>query len=53
MLEKTSKIIESNYPPNTTMPIKPYPKVPHLHVFNLHATGMGTQPLPWAACSKA
>jgi len=32
-LEKTSKIIKSNHPPNTTMPTKPYPEVPHLHVF--------------------
>ena len=31
-LEKTSKIIKSNHPPNTTMPAKPCPKVPHLHV---------------------
>jgi len=26
-LEKTSKIIKSNQPPNTTKPAKPYPKV--------------------------
>jgi len=32
-LEKTSKIIESNRPPNTNMPAKPYPKVSHLHIF--------------------
>jgi len=32
-LEKTSKIIESNYQPNTTMPTKPGPEVLHLHVF--------------------
>jgi len=32
-LEKTSKIIESNHPPNTTIPTKPYPEVPQLHVF--------------------
>ena len=32
-LEKTSKIMQSNHPPNTTMPTKPYPEVPHLHVF--------------------
>jgi len=31
-LEKTSKIIKSNHPPNTTMPAKPCPQVPHLHV---------------------
>ena len=32
-LEKTSKIIKSNCQPNTTMPAKPYPEVPHLHAF--------------------
>jgi len=32
-LEKTSKIIKSNRQPNTTMPAKPCPEVPHLHVF--------------------
>ena len=32
-LDKTSKIIESNHHPNTTVPAKPYPKVPHLHIF--------------------
>jgi len=32
-LEKTSKIIKSNRHPNTTMPAKPCPEVPHLHVF--------------------
>jgi len=32
-LEKTSKIIKSNHQPNTTMPAKPCPEVPHLHVF--------------------
>jgi len=32
-LEKTSKIIKSNYPPTNTMPAKPYPEAPHLHVF--------------------
>jgi len=31
-LEKTSKIIKSNSQPNNTMPAKPCPKVPHLHV---------------------
>ena len=31
-LEKTSKIIKSNHPPNTLMPAKPCPEVPHLHV---------------------
>jgi len=31
-LEKTSKI-KSNHQPNTTVPTKPYPEVPHLHVF--------------------
>jgi len=32
-LEKTSKIIKSSHQPNTTMPTKPYPEVPHLHIF--------------------
>ena len=32
-LDKTSKIIKSNRPPNTTMPAKPHPKVSNLHVF--------------------
>jgi len=32
-LEKTSKIIKSNYQPNTTMPAKLCPEVPYLHVF--------------------
>jgi len=31
-LEKTSKIIKSNCQPNTTMPAKPCPEVPHLHL---------------------
>ena len=35
--EKTSKIMKSNRQPNTTMPAKPRPKVPHLHVFWTHA----------------
>jgi len=32
-LEKTSKIIKSSQHPNTTMPTKSYPEVPHLHIF--------------------
>ena len=32
-LEKTFKIIESNRQPNATMPTKPCPEVPRLHVF--------------------
>jgi len=32
-LEKTSKIIKSNCQPNTTMPAKPCPEVPHLQGF--------------------
>jgi len=32
-LGKTSKIIKSNFQPNTTMPAKPCPEVPHLPVF--------------------
>jgi len=31
-LEKTSKTMKSNCHPSTTMPAKPCPKVPHLHV---------------------
>ena len=50
-LEKTSKI-KSNRPPITTMPTKPYPKVPHLRVF-WTPPGMRTPPPPWAACSNA
>jgi len=48
-LAKTSKIIKSNRHPNTTMPTKPYPEVPHLHVF-WTSPGIVTPPLPWAAC---
>jgi len=44
-LEKTSKNIKSNRQPNTTMPTKPYPKVPHLHGF-LTPPGTMTQPPP-------
>jgi len=51
-LEKTSKIIKSNRQPNTTIPTKPCPEVPHLHFF-LTPLGMVTPPLPWAACSNA
>ena len=32
-LEKMSKNIKSSFQPKTTMPAKPYPEVPHLHVF--------------------
>ena len=32
-LEKTSKIIKTNHHPNTNMPAKPCPQVPHLHFF--------------------
>jgi len=51
-LEKTSKIVKSNRRPNTTMPAKPCPEVPHLHSF-WTPPGMVTPPLPWAACSNA
>ena len=51
-LEKISKVINSNHQPNTTMPAKPCPEVPHLNVF-WTPPGMVTQPLPWAACSNA
>jgi len=47
-LEKTSKIIKSNRQPNTTMPTKPCPEVPHLHIF-LTPPRMVTQPPHWAA----
>ena len=50
-LENTSKIIKSNHQPITTMPAKPCPEVPCLHVF-WTPPGMGTPPLPWAACSN-
>jgi len=33
MLEKTSKIIKPNGQPITTVPTKPCPEEPHLHVF--------------------
>jgi len=32
-LEKPSKIIKPNCHPNTSKPAKPYPEVPHLHIF--------------------
>ena len=51
-LEKTSKIIKFNRQPNTTMPAKPCPEVPCLHIF-WTPSGMVTPPLPWAACSNA
>jgi len=51
-LEKASKIIKSNCQPITTVPAKPCPEVPHLHVF-WRPPGMVTPPLPWAACSNA
>jgi len=51
-LEKTSEIIKSNHHPNTTMPAKSCPKVPHLHVF-WTPPGMVTPPPTWAACSSA
>jgi len=50
-LEKTSKIIKSNRHPNTPMPAKPCPEVPHPHGF-WTPPGMGTPPLPWAAWSN-
>jgi len=31
--EKTSKTMKSNRQPITTMPAKPCPEVPHLHIF--------------------
>jgi len=46
-LEKTSKIIKSNRHPTTTMPAKPCPEVPRLHVF-WTPPGMVTPSLPWA-----
>ena len=46
------RTLRSSSPTVTTMPTKPYPKVPHLHVF-WTPPGMVTQPLPWAACSNA
>ena len=32
-LEKTSEIIKCNHQPIPTMPAKPCPEVPHLHIF--------------------
>jgi len=49
-LEKTSKIIKSNHQPNTTMPAKPYPEVPHLHVF-LTPPGLVTPPNRFSSSS--
>ena len=49
-LQKTSDI-KSSHQPNTTMPTKPCPEVPHLHVF-WTPPGMVTQSLPWAAYSN-
>jgi len=51
-LEKTSKIIESNHHPSTTVPDKPCPEVPHHQVY-WTLLGMGSPPLPWAACANA
>ena len=51
-LEKTSKIIRSNHQPNTTMPTKPSPEVPHLYLF-WTPLGMMTPPRPWAAYYNA
>jgi len=45
------KLIKSNHQPNTTMPTKPCPEVPHLHVF-CTPPGTVTQPPPWAAYSN-
>ena len=45
-LEKTSEIIRSNHQPNTTVPAKPCPEVPHLHVFlNISRDGDSTASL--------
>jgi len=51
-LEKTSKITKSNHQSITTVPTKPRPQVPRLHVF-WTPRGMVTSPLPWASCSNA
>jgi len=32
-LEKTSEIMKSSHPLNTTVPAIPYPKAPHLHIW--------------------
>ena len=50
-LEKTSKIVKSNHQPDTTVPAKPCPEVPYLHIF-WTPPGMMTPPPPWAACCK-
>jgi len=45
-LEKTSKITKSNHPSNTTMPTKPCPELPHLHIFlNTYRDGDSTSSL--------
>ena len=46
-LEKTSKIIKSNHQPNTTVPTKPCPELPHLYIFRTPPR-MATPSLPWA-----
>ena len=51
-LKKASTIIKSNHQPITTMPAKPCPEVPHLHVF-WTPPGMVTPPVPWAVWSNA
>ena len=46
-LEKTSKIIKSNHQPNTTMPDKPCPELPHPHGFFFqHLQGWGLHHCP-------
>jgi len=50
-LEKTSKIIKSNCQPNSTMPAKPRPEVPHLHIFfNTSRDGDSTNSLGSPFC---
>ena len=57
-LEKTSQAIKSNHDPNTTMPAKPCPQVPHLQVFEplqgwgLHHCPGQPAPMPDNSFSK-
>ena len=51
-LEKTSKVIRSSRPLNTTMPTNSCPELPYLHVFGT-PPGMMTPPSPWEGCSSA
>ena len=50
-LEKNSKMIQSNHQPMLTMPTKPHPSAPHLHI-PWTPPGTVTPPPPWAVSSN-